>query len=384
MPAVSVNNSLSRLAIKLNESGYNVLYYNTSSFEKTVPKSYFRSYPDYPGGYCASAIQSHTSYFDFGEILLDTTNCLIDFLLSEVATEKPDFILHSHLAPWGKYIGRHFNIPAVCLSTTFIMKENLMLPQIREMNRGKSLAFSNVSKGVAFYQKCLSIHMALGIAERPNIWDIYVNEEDLNICFIVRELQPSPHLLKGNYHFVGFPMKDPLSGRKDRIYVSLGTIMNDDVEVFRTCLDVLADLPHNATVSIGSKIDPKELGTVPKNVEVCSFVDQRQALADSLAFISRGGMASVHESIFSRTPLIIIPQIPEQKITGATIDRLGIGICIKSQEVARNDLKEALKELLADNSRYVKAIDSLLQNAHGEPAEEMAIQVINRYLSHAL
>src|SRR6202030_410882 len=100
--------------------------------------------------------------------------------------------------------------------------------------------FANIPGALNFYRRLRTLYDRMALPGTPDIWDVYVNKEALNISFILDCFQPSPEMLTGNYHFVGFPMTvEPPAEGKDMIYMSMGTVVNKDLALFRLALGVL-------------------------------------------------------------------------------------------------------------------------------------------------
>ncbi|MBD0258173.1 MAG: hypothetical protein ICV83_20870, partial [Cytophagales bacterium] len=305
--------------------------------------------------------------------------------VEEVRREKPDFIVHSHLAVWGNLVARHFKLPTVTLFTTFILDRRIMLPEVRKRNAGQGVDFSNISQGKLFYQKLQRLHNRLQLPDQINIWDIYVNKGNLNLSFILEAFQPRPELLGAGYHFVGFPLPveaAPLP--KDVIYVALGTVFNNEVAFYRLCIEVLKDFPHPCVLSVGKKTDRALLGQLPGHIRVEAFTDQVQVLRKTAVFITRGGMASVHEAVHTRTPMIVIPNIPEQQLTAASVEALGIGLRLAAGDLTAAALRAALRQVLDNQAWYAENLRVLLAGKPRLPAVSLAHQLLDDHLQQEL
>ena len=386
LPSVSVHNTLTPVARALAASGHDLVYYNSTEFGVLEGMPYrFIPYPSYFDGYYAGRIDKDTSYFQFGGILLGAANGLLDFLLEEAGRERPDFIMHSHLAVWGKLLARRLGLPAITLYSTFVLDQRIMLPFFRRKNNGKSDATGKVHEAIGFHRKYHTIYERLGLQGKPDLWDIYINKGQLNISFILEPFQPSRSLFGEEFRFVGYPRAaerfdeshDP--SPRELIYVAMGTIVNKDLPLYSLCLEVLSECPHPAIVSLGPGIDPAGLGPIPGHVHVVSFTDQREVLEKAAVFITRGGMASVHEAVYARTPMIVIPVIPEQQLTAEKIEELGIGLHLSGDTLTREDLRAALERILAERDQFAGRMAVLGKNILGPP-QLLACRLINDFL----
>lgn len=77
------------------------------------------------------------------------------------------------------------------------------------------------------------------------------------------------------------------------VYVTLGTVWNRNVGLFQKILEGLSGEPVNVVVTVGSDIDPAELGVQPPNVTVRRFVPQAQLLPYCSAVVTHGGSGTM-------------------------------------------------------------------------------------------
>ena len=111
-------------------------------------------------------------------------------------------------------------------------------------------------------------------------------------------------------------------------------------------------------LSAGSRVDIDELRRCHQHpqLEIVPFANQKKVLARSKLFVSHGGMASVHEAIYSHTPMIIIPVTPEQQITALRIQELGIGRCVFPRDLSQHSFRSAVTEILSAHEQYTKKL----------------------------
>jgi len=387
LPSVSVHNTLTPVVGALADSVHDLVCYNSAefSFPEAVPYRVI-PYPAPFNGYYAGRIGKDTSYFQFGGILLGAADRLLDFLLEEARRERPDFIIHSHLAVWGKLLARRLGLPAITLYSTFVLDQRIMLPFFRRINAGKPHETGKVQEAIGFQRKYHALYARLGIEGKPDLWDVYINKGQLNISFILESFQPLRSLFGEEFRFVGYPLSfEGPSGNhapsgRELIYVAMGTIVNKDIPLYRICLDVLRECPLPAVVSLGPGIDPAELGPIPAHVRVVPFADQQEVLKKAAVFITRGGMASVHEAIRAQTPMIVIPVIPEQQLTAERIRELGVGLHLSADTLNRENLRDALEQVLAERETFAGRIKALSGSEPSMPPQLAACRLINDFL----
>jgi zeaxanthin glucosyltransferase len=127
-------------------------------------------------------------------------------------------------------------------------------------------------------------------------------------------------------HPVDFPW-DRLTG-EPLIYASMGTIMNGRADVFRTIAAGVAN--HRGTqlvLSIGDRLDPKQIGPVPSNVIIVNQAPQLELLKRASVCITHAGLNTVLESLAQGVPQLAIPVTFEQPGIAARIARCHHVVC---------------------------------------------------------
>ncbi|MGH3842598.1 MAG: macrolide family glycosyltransferase [Pseudonocardiaceae bacterium] len=175
------------------------------------------------------------------------------------------------------------------------------------------------------------------------------------IVFVPRWFQPAADTFDHRYVFVGPCLTDrdhqgewQPAGIGPVLLISLGTAFNERPEFFRTCAEAFADTLWQVVMSIGTRIDPSELGRLPGNVAAHRHVAQLQVLRHASAFVSHGGMGSTMEALYHGVPLVAVPQMPEQEVNAGRIAELGLGRMLQPDDVTAAALHTAVVELAAD------------------------------------
>ena len=370
---------------ELKSSGYDLVYYNSETSRPRGNYSFsFKAYPEEFDCSFSNHVSNETSYFDFANILINASEGIIQFLKDEVETEKPDLIIHSHLAAWGKLVALHFKVPSVTLFTTFILDQKIMLPYIRGLNVSKKSDFGHIGEAMLFHKRIRSLYSKIGLKHSPDLWDVYINKGDLNILFILKDFQPNVEWFS-DAHYLGYPtaIENVDTNRKaDTVYVSMGTVVKTNTSFYQLCIEVLGEMDCKAIISVGSNELIKKLKNPYPKIEVVSYTDQKNVLKDSAIFITHGGMASIHEAIYSHTPMIVIPTIPEQKFNADNVEKAGVGIHIKEKQVSYKSLKEAVNTIKESSSLYRNNIQALLDQVGDTPAEKSASLIISEFIEN--
>ncbi|MBR6614546.1 MAG: glucosyltransferase, partial [Lachnospiraceae bacterium] len=263
------------------------------------------------------------------KILVDTTLALDDKVCTDMEQLQPDCIVADSMAVWGKAVAMKLRIPFVSSTTTFAFNQysaKIMRQSIREMIQ-MILSMPKISEQIKRLQKN-------GYPVK-SILDIIQNDNDTHtIVYTSPEFQPCSETFSDRYAFVG-PSIRPVSNRpedqirktRDKlIYISMGTVNNDMMPLYKRCLTALADADYQVIMSVGNLVSIEEFGALPEHFAVYSHVDQIAVLQQADAFISHCGMNSVNESLYFGVPLIMLPQTAEQSGVAERVSQLGAGI----------------------------------------------------------
>lgn len=287
------------------------------------------------------------------EILVRTTLALDEAILNDMKKWNPDCIVADSVATWGKLTAMKLNIPFICSTTTFafnkysarIMKQDI--GQLFQMlfSMGKSKKFIRMLQEKGYPVK--------------NIISIVQNDNDTNtIVYTSPEFQPFSETFSDKYLFVGpsVPKSDQENKklRQKNIYISLGTVNNQDLSFFQNCIEAFKDTDYHVIMSVGNIININQLGIIPENVKVEKSVNQIEVLIQSDVFITHCGMNSVNEALYYQVPLVLFPQTNEQGGVAYRVHELGAGIYLK--ENSSESIREAVKEILSNSSYKQNAI----------------------------
>lgn len=133
------------------------------------------------------------------------------------------------------------------------------------------------------------------------------------------------------------------------LLVSMGSAFTRLPEFYRRCLAAFGDLPGwHVVLQIGKYTDPAELGAVPSNVEVHSWVPQLAILEQADAFVTHAGMGGSSEGLFTGVPMIAVPQAADQFTNADRLVELGVARRVDTEEATAESLRTALLELAAD------------------------------------
>jgi MGT family glycosyltransferase len=281
------------------------------------------------------------------KILVDTTLALDDKVCADMVQLKPDCIVADSMAVWGKAVAMKLGIPFVSSTTTFAFNQHsakIMKQSIGELFK---MVFSmpKITKQIKRLQ-------GKGYPVK-NILDIIQNDDSTHtIVYTSPEFQPCSETFSDKYAFVGpsiRPATSKVEKKRDKlIYISMGTVNNNMMALYKRCLAALADTDYQVIMSVGNLVSIEEFGVLPENISVFTHVDQIAVLQQANIFVSHCGMNSVSESLYFGVPLVMLPQTSEQGGVAERVFQLGAGIKLNKSDAA--SILGAIRKIFADNS----------------------------------
>ena len=96
------------------------------------------------------------------------------------------------------------------------------------------------------------------------------------------------------------------------VYVTLGTVMNGNVPLFRLIAEALADQPFEVVIALGHGIPLDALGEVAGNIRVGGYLPQARILERASAVVNHGGYNTVSAALGAGLPLFLLPMGADQ------------------------------------------------------------------------
>ncbi|MER6778553.1 MULTISPECIES: macrolide family glycosyltransferase [unclassified Streptomyces] len=290
--------------------------------------------------------------------------------------DVPDVVLSDVYAWAGPLLAARWGVPAVQLAPTHIpydglVKEFFGLDDIAQIPGFPELAGALDEFGVPG-----GVH-ALTLAPPRTI------------AFFPRSFQRLPQTVRaGEAHWVGPAISDrsfqgswqrPDNG-KPVLYVSLGSQFNKRPEFYRSCLEAFDGLGWHVVMSVGAEVAAAGLGAVGDGFEVHASVPQLDVLASAAAFVTHGGMGSLMEALSLGVPVVVVPQMAEQRVNAAQVERLGVGRHLPREQATARALREAVQAVAAD-ARVAGAVAGLRREIHEAGGAAAAADVVEKVLA---
>ena len=295
------------------------------------------------------------------EMAADTTLALEDKVCRELTEFRTEVIVSDSVCFWGKLFAWKLGIPYVCSTTTFAFNQHtarLMKPKPGEMLR-------TILGGTRVERK-LAVLREHGYPVEK-LTDLIQNDNDTDtIVYTSKAFQPMAETFSQRYAFVGPSLPEiPKREEKERplVYVSMGTVVRGKPAFYHRCVEALGSMDVDVVLSVGTEENVTALGPLPGNVRAAPRIDQLAVLAQADAFLTHCGMNSASEAIWCGVPTVLYPQQSEEGAVADRMEKLGLGLRLKSE----GHIREAISIVLRESSyrEQTRAIGETFRAAGG-------------------
>ncbi|KUL23996.1 glycosyl transferase [Streptomyces regalis] len=272
-------------------------------------------------------------------------------LIEAYDSDEPDLVLHDITAYPARVLAHRWGVPSISLSPNLVAwtgyEEEVAEPMWAEPKR--------TERGRAYFARFQAWLEENGITLHPHS---FYGHPERSLVLIPKALQPNADRVDESvYTFVGACQGDRSAqgdwqrpaGAEKVALVSLGSSFTKEPAFYRECVKAFGDLPGwHLVLQIGKHVDPAELGDVPDNVEVRSWVPQLAILKQADLFVTHAGAGGSQEGLATATPMIAVPQAVDQFGNADMLQGLGVARHIPGQEATAEALRTAALALVDD------------------------------------
>jgi UDP:flavonoid glycosyltransferase YjiC (YdhE family) len=134
------------------------------------------------------------------------------------------------------------------------------------------------------------------------------------------------------------------------VYVTLGTIMNQNLPVFRAVIDGCARWTVNVVLTTGPGVDPELLGPPRPAVLTASFLPQAAILPHCRVVVSHAGAGTMLGALCHGLPQLCLPQGTDQPSNTAALLPTGAALALQPNEITPDRVADALGRLLHETA----------------------------------
>ncbi|MDV5143528.1 macrolide-inactivating glycosyltransferase [Streptomyces sp. SBC-4] len=265
--------------------------------------------------------------------------------------DRPDLVLHDITAYPAPVLARTWGVPSLSLWPNLVpwegYEEEVAAPMFAELKASP--------RGKAYYARFAAWLAEHGVDTHP---DRLIARPRRALVLIPRALQPhADRVDESVYTFVGAcqgaradqgEWRRPAGAEKVAL-VSLGSSFTKRPEFYRACVEAFRTLPEwHVVLQIGRFVDRAELGELPGNIEVHSWVPQLAILRQADVFVTHAGAGGSQEGLATATPMVAVPQAVDQFGNADMLQALGVARHLPREDVTPERLREAVLALVGD------------------------------------
>lgn len=275
--------------------------------------------------------------------------------------DEPDLVLHDITSYPARVLAHRWGVPAVSLWPNYVPWEGYG----KEIGEPMTAEVGRTERGRAYDDRFAAWLARNGLGEVSS--DDFVARPRRAVVLIPEALQPhADRVDREVYTFVGACQGERAdqgewrrpAGAEKVLLVSLGSSFTKQPAFYRECVTAFGDLPGwHVVLQIGAHVDPAELGDVPANVEVRSWVPQLAVLKQADAFITHAGAGGSQEGLATGTPMVAVPQAVDQFGNADMLQALGVARHLPMEEADAQTLRAAVLALVDDPEVAAKAAE---------------------------
>ncbi|MFD7326626.1 macrolide-inactivating glycosyltransferase [Streptomyces sp. NPDC059875] len=272
--------------------------------------------------------------------------------------DRPDLVLHDITAYPAPVLAHRWGVPVVGLWPNLVpwegYEEEVAEPMFAELKASE--------RGKAYYARFANWLAEHGVDTHP---DRLISSPRRAIVLIPKALQPNADRVDESvFTFVGACQGERAdqgewrrpAGAEKVLLVSLGSAFTKKPDFYRACVAAFGNLPGwHVVLQIGAFVDPSELGGIPANIEVRSWVPQLAILKQADAFITHAGAGGSQEGLATATPMVAVPQAVDQFGNADMLQSLGVARHLPMEEATAESLREAVLALVDDPEVALRA-----------------------------
>ncbi|NIY62420.1 macrolide family glycosyltransferase [Streptomyces malaysiensis] len=317
---------------------------------------------------------------DLSELFLTDAVQALPQLAALYRDDVPDLVL-SDISGWAAQVLAHrWGVPYVQFSPNLVPWEGY------EEEIGAQLAreLKSSERGRAYYARWHSWLAENGLAGTDP--DTFMGRPPRSLVLIPPALQPyADRVDSRRYSFVGAcqgdragqgvwrrPAAAAAAGKRVAL-VSLGSNFTKQPGFYRACAAAFGGLPDwHLVLQVGRQVTEQELGTVPDNVEVHSWVPQLDVLRQADLFVTHAGAGGAQEGLATGTPMLCVPQAADQFGNANRLVLLGVAECLDTADATAEALRAAVLRLADDPAVAARCAAERERTAAGDGSRRAA------------
>ncbi len=379
------------LVRELVQQGDRVTYFAGPRFEEKI-RATGAEYGDYGDAYAFEQSRTVAHAVLQGSQLAEAATALLPGVLAAIEKERPDYLLFDMSAPWGNIAAQRYDIPAVASFPHLPFNWRTFVADSRLLKKG----YQSLRPGQGYYRELQRQTSKLAREQKlrkPSEINVLSSSAELNIVFSSRYFQPFEENFDDSYHYIGPVINTDRADQafeyqrhagQKLIYIAVGTLYQASLTFFQQCLEAFDDEQYAIILSVGTAVDPADLGPIPGNFTVAQFVPQLAILDEADLFVTHGGMNSINEAVMARVPMIGVPNTIEQSVNAFRVEQLHGGLYLEPEKLTADAgggadmLRAAAEQVLAD-PQIPPGLQKIRQSFLDAGGVEAAVEAIQTF-----
>ena len=361
-------NPVLKLLESLSKGDYRIICYSTNQYKNVIESTgaIFKDYNEDSECINLNVPPEKMTLLTLSRIIISFIKKMFPKLLKDAKVYSPDCIGLDFFCIWGKMIAEGLKVKSFTTITQFAPHPKKFKPFPGMMKHLIQILFFGQKTIFQFRKLIRKINLEVTIG-KFKFFDIFMNYCKLNIVYVNKEIQPDYETFDSSFVFTGPSLRTSGTTLYDEIkfdrcydgkliYISLGTLYNQNLSFYLNCVRVFKNTKHKIIISIGKSINIKDFGIIPDNIVVRNHVDQLQVLSKADLFITHGGMNSINEALYHKVKMIIIPQAVDQYATAQQLSNLKLAFYYKKKTID-DKLLLVIDDLINDSNLEKRLVD---------------------------
>lgn len=289
---------------------------------------------------------------------------LVKWGKDELENAAPDLVIYDNTSLWGHILARMMNIASVCSSGVMLINED----SINSSGEGKiyinlpinvstplqylSSVYPNDVSNVLDFMSC-KYSSSIITYTSPYFQRHSSDFSQDKYLFYPDRCDNTNIVAKDNPTSISLLNINPLSNmmKSPHIFVSLGTVYNDNLEFFQDIVNSFIGSPYQITISTGARNQVfEQLSSMNslRNIKIVDFINQVEMLKETDVFITHGGLNSVSEAVCNLVPMLVVPQVGDQIAIAQQLEDLNASKVLKYSANFSEEIHPALNDIFSN------------------------------------
>jgi MGT family glycosyltransferase len=299
--------------------------------------------------------------------LSNSVRASLPILLREFSADSPDVLCYDLTTEVGRILSKLLDVPSAALVPHFAFHENLGMRDAIAIEEDWDPA--NPGWPWQRYEKAMKEAAAsYGVTWQDDALT-GGSVADLNLVLIPKEFQYEADTFDDRFHFIG-PLEDSRPGIEDwtktdpdaeLLYISFGTLFNNNPRFYRTCFEAFGDLDWEVAMA-AYKLDITELGPIPPNFNVRPYFPQLGVMRNATVVVSHTGIKTLMDAVTFGVPMVIVPPVPMCRLIAQRAEAVGLARVLDPGTLDAATLRNTVEQIPHDEkiracvTRYQQAI----------------------------